>query len=90
MTKSKTVVVVRYQNLDGYHLFTSKDVKGLTVGSSDCRKAFEDVANAIQVLMQANHNIKCTAEPVMSFAEFLHATEANPGETRPFELQMAA
>lgn len=89
MTKS-TIVTVSYQNLDGYHLFTSDDVKGLTIGSSDCEKAFDDVSNAIQILMKANYNTDCTAEPMMTFAEFLNATDAQPCESRTFQLQMAA
>jgi len=70
MTKA-TIVEVGYRYLDGYHLFTSNEIKGLFIGSSDYERAFYDVANAIQILMKANHNVDCTAQPMQTFQEFI-------------------
>ena len=56
MTHS-TTVKVNYEQIDNYHLFTSKQITGLTIGSSDCERAFNDVSKAIEILMKekANH-----------------------------------
>lgn len=89
MTKA-TVVEVSYQCVDGYHLFTSRDIKGLFIGSSDCEKAFTDVSNGIRILMKANHGVDCRAQPMMTFEEFLTANGESHCKTRTFQLQMAA
>ena len=89
MTHS-TTVKVNYEQIDNYHLFTSKQITGLTIGSSDCERAFNDVSKAIEILMKENHQINCTASPMMTFSEFLEATDATLCETRSFELKMAA
>lgn len=94
MNNKTTTVTVHYQNVDGYHYFKSDDVIGLRVGSSDLHKAFHDVATAIEVLMEANHKVKCTAEPMMNFNEFLQACadgdSTREDSDRTFALQMAA
>lgn len=89
MTHS-TTVEVNYEQIDSYHLFTSKQITGLTIGSSDCERAFNDVSKAIEILMKENHQVNCKASPMMTFGEFLKATDATPCETRSFELKMAA
>jgi len=85
-----TTVKVNYERIDNYHLFTSKQITGLTIGSSNCERAFNDVSKAIEVLMKENHQINCKASPMMTFGEFTEATDAAPCETRSFELKMAA
>lgn len=95
MNMPATTVAVHYRNVDGYHLFTSQEVKGLYVGGSNLEKVFEDVSSVIEVLMLANHKVACKVTPLMTFAEFLDAatdgkqTKAD-AETRTFTLQMAA
>ena len=47
----QATVAVEYRFIDGYHVFTSRDVYGLYVASKDPRKAFDGVAPAIQQLL---------------------------------------
>jgi len=58
------MVTVHYVKIDDYHYFRSDDVIGLRIGSSDLHKAYHDVCPAIEILMEANHNIKCIAQPI--------------------------
>lgn len=89
MTKA-TMVEIGYGCVDGYHLFTSHEIKGLFIGSSDCEKAFHDVANAIQILMKANHDIDCTAQPMQTFEEFVEANDVtNYCSPRTYQLMAA-
>lgn len=94
MNTKATTVTVKYHNLNGYHYFNSDDVYGLHVGSSDLHKAFHDVARVIEVLMEANHGVPCTAEPIMTFEEFLAAAQdgftTREDANRAFALKLAA
>lgn len=94
MNGKVTTVTVSYQNIDGYHFFSTDDVKGLFIGSTDLKKAFHDVCPVIERLMEANHKISCTAQPLMSFQEFLESTTdgaiKEDAQSRTFALQMAA
>ena len=58
LTLKSGVYSVHYENMDGYHLFTSDDVTGLFVGSSDYHKAFKDLPNAIGLLVNKNRPSK--------------------------------
>ena len=54
-----SILNITYEEVDGYHLFTSEDVEGLHVGSSDFDKAYADLPIAIEMLMRVNHGIAC-------------------------------
>ena len=58
ITLKSGVYNVHYENMDGYHLFTSDDVIGLFVGSSDYYKAFKDLPSAIELLINENQSSK--------------------------------
>ena len=91
MTK-QTTFTVKYREKDGYHLFTSEDVRGLFVGGSDCEEAFLEVAGAIELLMRVNYNVDCKVEPEQTPEEFLKGRDAAllPAASRPFSAVAAA
>ena len=50
-------ITIHYELDDGgYHLFTSPDLPGLHIGSSDGAKAAADLPKAIEILQKANGN----------------------------------
>ena len=84
---NETTFLVHYENRDGYHYFTSPDVKGLRVGSRDFDEAFEDVSRAIEILMHHNHNVKCKVWPEKTREEFLAREMLHMrGQVRPFKI----
>jgi hypothetical protein len=72
MTDARAAVVyVQYRFMEGYHVFTSKDVEGLYVASQDPRKAYESLKPAIELLIRENEGINCEIEHAVSLPEFL-------------------
>jgi hypothetical protein len=63
-------VRVTYRNLDGVHVFTSEDVRGLYVAGRDIRQAYEEVPQALHELLKYN-KIDASYEAVMSTDEFV-------------------
>lgn len=62
-TPPETLVVeVSYQNIDGYHVFTSDSVAGLLIASKDAGKALNQLCPTIQYLVEKNAGFPCTAE----------------------------
>lgn len=64
-------ISVTYRNLDGVHVFTSPDVKGLYVASADPKEAFECVSEGIETLLRLNDGKDMAVEPAITLAEFL-------------------
>ena len=62
--------MVTYRNLEGVHVFTSEDVRGLYVASRDLREAYEEVAEALHELLKFK-GIAASYRPAMSTDEFL-------------------
>jgi hypothetical protein len=67
---------VQYKFVDGYHVFTSEDVRGLYVASKDPQKAFEDVGPVLQELIAMKLKGSCEIEPTMTFDEFVAYIDA--------------
>lgn len=44
-------IAVKYRLVDGYHVFTSSDVKGLYVASKNSKKAFDAVSEVLEELI---------------------------------------
>ena len=83
-----TTIEAEYRHIEGYHVFTSKDVWGLYVARKDGRKAFEEVAPTIKFLLERNHGFEdISVEPEMTFAEFLKLRwpkdESRPKRRKP-------
>ncbi len=64
------IVNVTYRNIDGVHVFTSEDVRGLYVAGRDLRQAYEGVPEALHELMKY-HKIEAFYRPMMTTDEFL-------------------
>ena len=64
------VVNVIYRNVDGVHVFTSEDVRGLYVADRDPRRAYEDVPEALHEMMKFK-GVEASYSPDMSTEEFL-------------------
>lgn len=63
-------VKVMYRNLDGVHVFTSDDVRGLYVAGRDLRQTYEEVADALRDIMKYK-GVDASYLPVMSAEEFI-------------------
>lgn len=71
MTYAKTSICVEYKFVDGWHVFASEALPGLYVASQDAKKAFDDVAPSIQMLLKLDEGIDCEVETEPGFEEFL-------------------
>ena len=98
--KSKKVeyatIAVKYRFIDGYHVFTSEDVKGLHVASKDAKKAFDSVSEVLEELIWRKTKQRGVVEPAMPFEQWLKrrvaprtATPQQLG-TRNFVLRITA
>jgi hypothetical protein len=65
-----------YRFVNGYHVFTSDDVRGLYVARKDARQAFDDVCPVLQALVTHKLKVKCEIEPTMTFDQFMAHVEA--------------
>jgi hypothetical protein len=69
-------VRAQYRLVDGYHVFTSEDVRGLYVASKNAREAFDSVRPVLEQLISLKLKVRCEIEPVMSFDQFMAYIEA--------------
>ena len=63
-------ITVTYQTREGWHLFTSDQMDGLFVASPDLETAFEDVPNAVSMLLKLDHDFDCVVQPKLDFESF--------------------
>lgn len=61
---------VMYRNVDGVHVFTSEDVRGLYVADRDLRRAYNEVSDALRDLMKYQ-GIEASYGPEMSVDDFV-------------------
>lgn len=77
MTEARTrkvpasTVAVDYRIIDGWHVFTSEQVKGLYVAHEDCQVAYDAVAPTIEALLSENENVQVEVQPKDTFERFL-------------------
>src|SRR4029079_4918767 len=64
-------VNVRYREIDGFHVFTSDDVRGLYVASKDVQEAYGAIAPTIQTLLELNEQLKVKVIPAQPLKRFL-------------------
>ena len=62
---------VKYKHVGEWHVFSSRDLIGLYVASTNAERAYGDVQVAIEKLLKLNSGIECKIEPELSFREFL-------------------
>jgi hypothetical protein len=72
-----TSVQAQYKAVDGWHIFTSRDVPGLYVASKDAKIAYDDVALSIQMLLRLNEGIECEVRAEQTFQEFLRTARGD-------------
>lgn len=82
VSKSKPTLVsvtisVKYRFHDGYHIFTSPDVKGLHIASKDARKAFEDISEVLEELIWRKTKQRATVKPTVPFDEWVKQRAAH-------------
>jgi hypothetical protein len=70
-------VAVKHEQKGGWHAFTSPDLPGLCVASTDMQKAFEDVGRSIETLILLNCGQTVRALPEHTFDEFFEAKAAS-------------
>lgn len=77
-TEDQRVATIRtqYRFVDGYHVFTSEDVRGLYVASKDAKEAFDSVCPVLRELITLKLKTPCEVEPAMAFNEFMACIEA--------------
>ncbi len=66
----------QYRFVSGYHIFTSKDVRGLYVASKDAKRAFDSVGPILQELVSRKLGSPCEIEPTMTFEQFIAYVDA--------------
>ena len=74
-------ITVKYQTRKGWHLFTSDQMDGLFVASTDLRTAFDDVPEAVSMLLKLDHGVECVVQPKLDFEGFL-ALQGSRGRAR--------
>lgn len=65
-----TAVRVKYEFIDGHHVFTSDDVRGLLVVSQDAATAYEDVGRSIETILKLSEGMDCQAMPLERFKDY--------------------
>lgn len=77
-----TSVEVRHKHVDGWHIFQSDDLPGLYVASCDPEKAFNDIPNAIQALVEMDENLNCEVKMETSYQDFVQQIRTKQPEQR--------
>ena len=67
---------VTYRFIDGYHVFTSEDVKGIYVASKEARIAFDNVGPVLKDLIELKLKHAVEVEPTMTFDAFMAYVDA--------------
>ena len=62
---------VEHRVIDGWHVFTSKDVEGLYVAHPEMATAFDAVAPTIEKLLELNENLRVIVRPSEPLARML-------------------
>jgi hypothetical protein len=65
------VIDVEYRYADGWHLFTSRQLKGLYVANRDAETAYNGVGVAIEALLRLNEKLDVRVQPADEFEDFL-------------------
>jgi hypothetical protein len=66
-----TEVLVRRQEKDGWHVYTCDKLPGLYVAHPDDRVAYNDLPNAIRLLVKLDDGIDCTVSHKLTYEQFV-------------------
>ena len=86
MDEQFATIAVQSRYLDGYHIFTSNEVKGLHVALKDPKVAYEAVTEVLTELIAVKtENREFVIVPTMSFDEWINDTPSpkSPHVRRP-------
>ncbi len=93
---TEATILVDYEVVDGWHVFTSDQVRGLYVADPDQRAAFDAVGPTIEKLLAENERVLCVVRPAMTFEAFLDQERQEhdmpimkPGVPQPFIMAKA-
>jgi hypothetical protein len=78
-----STVTVDYRIIDGWHVFTSADVRGLYVANEDQEAAFNAVGPTIETLLQLNENVRVEVRPAITFSRFLEQMKGRSSQAMP-------
>ena len=91
MAKQLLGIKVQYEFVDGAHFFTSPDVKGLCVASTDFAVAYNEVAIQLNELFQHQVGEHRNFQPAVPLEDLLKALKAlSKVETGPDIKALAA
>lgn len=80
---SISTVTVDYRVVDGWHVFTSADVRGLYVANENQEAAFNAVGPTIETLLQLNENVRVEVRAATTFARFLEQLRGRTSTSMP-------
>lgn len=96
-TPIEATILVDYQVIDGWHVFTSTQVKGLYVAHPDQRMAYDAIGPTIEKLLAENERVLATVSPALTFDAFLERVRQHvempkilPGIPQPFMVRASA
>ncbi len=55
------VITLKHELIEGRHFFTSNEIFGFCIASSNFEKAKAQICPVIEELLRQNHNLNCTA-----------------------------
>ncbi len=78
-----STITVDYRVVDGWHVFTSADVRGLYVANEEQEAAFSAVGPTIETLLQLNEDVHVEVRPATTFARFLEQLKGKGAQSMP-------
>jgi hypothetical protein len=76
-------ISVRYRLIDGYHVFTSDDVRGLYVANQDPEQAFDACSEVLSALLTYKFGIEIEVTPAATIEEFMRKIRAETAVIPP-------
>jgi hypothetical protein len=76
------VVSVCYENIEGWHRFTSPQIPGfcVIVEPSQFQVGLDDVPRAIELIIASDHGKRVTATPLPTYSDYSTRTSPNKPE----------
>ncbi|HTG25191.1 MAG TPA: hypothetical protein VK681_34560 [Reyranella sp.] len=78
-----STITVDYRVIDGWHVFTSADVRGLYVANENQEAAFNAVGPTIETLLQLNENVQVEVRAATAFSRFLEHMKGKASQSMP-------
>jgi len=75
-TESNYLITVKYKKIKDHHVFTSSDLPGFIIASTDKKKALKDVAPVIERLLKDNLNIESSVNLMQTLGTVSNSFDA--------------